>query len=589
MRGLPDAAYRRWKSLGVSPTISAERRAERPQAGVADRVAHLGDREVGGPQQVLGARDPALGEVGGGRGPVRRPEGPHEVGAAHPGQARHQVEVELLGVVAVEVVPGPPQVDQDVAGDAPPRSHRRDRPQPDPRQRGDRRAEDLGVAVDVGVGVVRAEQRHVVEGRQQHAPVEAPQVQEALQVLVDGGGRGGAVARWRAEPVLRPAAQPLHVPRQPVPVDHPGHARREPLGERDGRGEVLLAQAGRERRAHGRERQRVAGEGAADAGDVDLVPLHRPRQPVGDLRRHAVRRHRDAAADRLADDQQVGLETPGRGGPARAGAQRVGLVDHQQHAVAARDLPHRVEVAGLGEHDPDVGERRLHQQAGHVALRQPPVQGVRVVEGDDRRGLGHGHLRPQRARPWHDPVTVQHGQGLVDRAVVAPVHHRDPGPPGQVAREPQHEPVGVGGRHRQLPGGQPEPAYQLVGDPRGVRGGQHRGDAARGLRGQRLGDLRERVAGHRAGVAQAEVDVVVPVHVGQPGTGRRLDEHREPARPPGHPRHRHAGEQRALRVGRERGRARVVLDEASFLVAAQRRQPVTVDHRSKVSLPRAHG
>ena len=54
-----------------------------------------------------------------------------------------------------------------------------------------------------------------------------------------------------------------------------------------------------------------------------------------------------------------------------------------------------------------------------------------------------------------------------------------------------------------------------------------------------------RMAGHRARVAQAEVDVLVPVDVAEPRPGRLLDEDRERARPLGHPVHRDAGEERA--------------------------------------------
>ena len=82
--------------------------------------------------------------------------------------------------------------------------------------------------------------------------------------------RGGAVARRRAEPVLGPAAEPLHVPRQPVAGDHRGDAVGEPLGQRDGDGEVLVAQASSARAARiAATRHGVAGERAADPADVD--------------------------------------------------------------------------------------------------------------------------------------------------------------------------------------------------------------------------------------------------------------------------------------------------------------------------------
>ena len=58
------------------------------------------------------------------------------------------------------------------------------------------------------------------------------------------------------------------------------------------------------------------------------------------------------------------------------------------------------------------------------------------------------------------------------------------------------------------------------------------------------GDRRRgRVAGHRAGVAEREVDVRVPVDILDPCAAGRGRVHRVPADPLGHPRHRHLAEQ----------------------------------------------
>ena len=169
--------------------------------------------------------------------------------------------------------------------------------------------------------------------------------------------------------------------------------------------------------------------------------------------------------------------------------------------------------------------------------REPGVEGVEVVERHHRGGGGDVDLRSQRARPRDDPVAratvLEHAERLVDRAVVAPVHHRDPRPAGEVAGEAEHEAVGVGGRHRHLPPGQAEAAAELAGDPGGVRRGQHRGDPALGALAHRLGHRRQAVAGHRAGVAEAQVDEVDAVDVGEAAARGRLDEQRERARATG--------------------------------------------------------
>ena len=327
--------------------------------------------------------------------------------------------------------------------------------------------EDLGVAVDVGLGVVGAEQRHVVERRQQHAPVEAPQVQEALEVLVDGGGRGGAVARGRAEPVLRAAAEPLDVPGQAVLGDDPGDALGEPLGERDRDREVLLAQAGREGGPDRRGRQGVGRSGCR------RPRRRRPRpRSSGRASRSATSALMPYAAHGMPPP--IGLPTTTKSGSSpQAAVQPPGpaqsvCVSSMTSSTSWRRVISR--TAGRGS--PSSGSTMpMLVSAGSISRqatspsREPPVERVRVVERHHGGRLSDVDLRAHRAGPGHHPVTVEDGQRLVDGAVVAPVHHRDPRPPGQVPGEAQHEPVRVGGRHRQLPRRQPEPAGQLLADP----------------------------------------------------------------------------------------------------------------------------
>ena len=166
-----------------------------------------------------------------------------------------------------------------------------------------------------------------------------------------------------------------------------------------------------------------------------------------------------------------------------------------------------------------------------------------------------GPIEPGRAMTFAG--RVEHGERLVDRPVVAPVHHADLRAAGEVAGEAQHEAVGVGRRHRHLPAREPEPPRELVRDPGRVGGRQHRGDAALGLTGDRVGHLRERVPGHRTGVAEAEVDVLVAVDIREPRPVGLGDEQREGARPARHPRHRNAGEQVLASLGGELRRLRM--------------------------------
>ena len=168
------------------------------------------------------------------------------------------------------------------------------------------------------------------------------------------------------------------------------------------------------------------------------------------------------------------------------------------------------------------------------------------------------------------PASDRGSPGLVDRAVVAPVHHRDLRPAGEMPGEPQHEPVGIGGRHGHLPLGQPETACQFAAHPRRVL----RRAASWSARSTPDGRPRRRgppaVTGHRTGVAEAEVDVLDAVHVEEAGSRRRGDVDREAARPPRHPRHRHAGDE----VARDRRRPAPPNADADRRTAAARRPAV---------------
>ena len=152
---------------------------------------------------------------------------------------------------------------------------------------------------------------------------------------------------------------------------------------------------------------------------------------------------------------------------------------------------------------------------GHVAVVQRPLERVEVVERHDPGRQRRVDLRTDRARAADDAAAVvgEDRQRLVDRAVVAPVHHRDLRSAGEVAGEAQDEPVGVGGRHRQLPLREPEPAGEFGADPGGVGRRQHRRQPDRCLVGDRVGDSPDTVARHRTGVAEAEVDVLDAVDV----------------------------------------------------------------------------
>src|SRR4029079_16840442 len=79
-----------------------------------------------------------------------------------------------------------------------------------------------------------------------------------------------------------------------------------------------------------------------------------------------------------------------------------------------------------------------------------------------------------------------------------------------------------------------------------------------------------RMAGHRSGVAQAEVDVFVPVDVREARAVRFRREDREATRPADHPRHRHAAQQRPARLDGQLAGARMLALETLELAVEER-------------------
>ncbi len=154
--------------------------------------------------------------------------------------------------------------------------------------------------------------------------------------------------------------------------------------------------------------------------------------------------------------------------------------------------------------------------------------------------------------------------------MVAPVEHEHPGPAGQRAREADREPVRVGGRERELPAREAEPARELLPHPERVLARQHERDPAVDALAHRPHGRLRRVAAHRARVAEAEVDVLEPVDVPEAGAARLGRVDGEPAGPAGHPVHRHAAEERPARAPRQLPGAGMLVLEPLQLARVER-------------------
>ena len=110
------------------------------------------------------------------------------------------------------------------------------------------------------------------------------------------------------------------------------------------------------------------------------------------------------------------------------------------------------------------------------------------------------------------------------------------------ARPAQHRAVRVGGGLRHLPERQAEQLRELLADARHALRRQHRVMPVGAGFGQRARDRGRRMAEHRAGVAEAEIDVGVAVDVFDFDAARAAHEQRMRRAPVAHPVHGHAVE-----------------------------------------------
>ena len=264
---------------------------------------------------------------------------------------------------------------------------------------------------------------------------------------------------------------------------------------------------------------------------------------------HAVGGAGDAAADGFAEDEHIGIEIPFAGAAAGAGADGVRFVGDEKRAVAAREFAGGGPVAVVGENDADVGHGGLGEDAGDVVMLERVFESGEIVELDDARGFGgiDGRADIAAART-DDRRSVERGEGFVDGAVIAVVEDENFRTLRDFAGDADGETVGVGGGERELPVGQAEAALEIFADPERVFGGKHERDAFADAAGDGVGDDFGRVAGHGAGVAEAEIDVVVAVDVGEVRALGGFYEDGKGAGPFFHPVHGDAAEERVLRA-----------------------------------------
>ncbi len=174
-------------------------------------------------------------------------------------------------------------------------------------------------------------------------------------------------------------------------------------------------------------------------------------------------------------------------------------------------------------------------------------------------------------------IKVERCECLVDRPVIALVVDEDLRPAGDLAGEPDREAVGVGCGQRELPEGQPEPATELLAGGHCVLRREHVGDAATHLALDGGDRSCRSMAGHRARVAETEIDGVVAVDAAEARARRRVDEEGIGRSPFAHPVHRDAVEQRMFCLLEQLGGSGVSGAEAVRLLGHQPGEAGSVD------------
>ena len=186
-------------------------------------------------------------------------------------------------------------------------------------------------------------QRHVVKGREQDAAIHGVEMHEAFEFEVHGiVGFGAILRRLGGEEIFGAAAEAGDVPGHIEVFDSFFDAGGPAFGDGHHAVKGFLGEDFRQRRAHGGEGERVAGERATDSAGIAVFEAVARGDHVGDFLREAVGCTGHAAADGLADYEHVGVEIFGASIAAGPSADGVSFIDDKKCAVLAGEIAERL-------------------------------------------------------------------------------------------------------------------------------------------------------------------------------------------------------------------------------------------------------
>ena len=127
--------------------------------------------------------------------------------------------------------------------------------------------------------------------------------------------------------------------------------------------------------------------------------------------------------------------------------------------------------------------------------------------------------------------------------MIAIVEDEDLGALRDLASDADGKAIGVGGGQCELPVGQAETLFEIFANVQRVFRRKHQRNSLTQAAGNRFGNYAGRMTCHRASIAEAEIDVIMPVNALKMSALGFGDEHREGASPLFHPVHGDAAEQ----------------------------------------------